>query len=200
MRRVGILGGTFDPVHYGHLAIAEEARVQLDLEEVIFIPVGKPYFKVDWKITKASHRLAMLCLATENNPYFKVSTIETDRPGVSYTVDTLEELRRQYGDEVEFHFILGWDAVDDFPNWHQPVRIVELAYIVAATRPGYNPDFSALEVALPEARGRLIPLMLPVLGVSSTEIRSRMKEGRSIRYLVSEAVRRYIEEQGLYRR
>ncbi|HEX78009.1 MAG TPA: nicotinate-nucleotide adenylyltransferase [Dehalococcoidia bacterium] len=199
MRQIGVLGGTFDPVHYGHLAIAEEARVQLGLDEVLFVPADKPYFKLDWKITPARHRLAMLRLAIQDNPYFKVSTIETDRPGVSYTVDTLQELRHQYGGEVEIYFILGWDAVDDFPNWHEPGRIVELAHLVAAARPGYHPDFSGLEAAIPQAAGQIIPLELPVLGVSSTEIRRRVRQGQSIRYLVPEAVERYIKEKRLYR-
>lgn len=200
MRKLGILGGTFDPVHYGHLSIAEEARVQLGLEKVLFIPAGKPYFKLDWEIAPASDRLAILRLATQDNPCFEVSTFETERSGITYTVGTLEELRRRYGGGWEFYFILGWDAVNDFLSWHQPERIIGMAYIVAATRPGYKPNFSSLEAALPEAKGRIIPMKLPVLGVSSTEIRRRVREGKSIRYLVPEAVRCYIEEHGLYRR
>lgn len=194
---VGILGGTFDPVHTGHLAIAREVALELGLELVYFIPVGQPPLK-QGPVTPATHRLEMLRLALVGDDGFHLSAIEVERPGPSYTVDTLRELGCSEGREV--FLILGWDAVADLPRWHQPRELLTLSRIAAVPRPGTpEPDVDALEKALPGLRERLRLLSGPVIDISASEIRHRVARGLPVRHLLPPAVEAYIREHGLYR-
>ncbi len=194
---VGVLGGTFDPIHIGHLIIAQEVALALGLEMVYFIPVGQPPLKPH-AVTPAAHRLEMLQLALGGNASFHLSTMEVERPGPSYTVDTLRELRRSEGREVLL--ILGWDAVADLPRWHRPQELLTLCRIAAVPRPGSPvPDVDALEQALPGLRERLRLLPGPVIGISASEIRRRVARGLPVGYLLPQAVEQYIQEQSLYR-
>lgn len=197
--KIGVLGGTFDPVHLGHLAVAEEARVRVGLVQVIFMPAGKPWMKKNMPVSAAEHRLNMLKLAIAGNPYFNVSTIEIKRPGLSYAVDTLLELKNQLGVEYEIFFIMGWDSIAWLPQWREPSRFIELCRIIAAPRPGYSrPDLEAMETALPGISQRVVMLDKPELAISATEIRKRVKSGLPISHLVPGAVEKYIKENRLY--
>jgi nicotinate-nucleotide adenylyltransferase len=196
--RLGVLGGTFDPVHGAHLVLGEVAREDLGLDRVLFIPTGQPWRKTGREITAASDRIAMLRLATAGNSAFDISTIEVDRDGPSYTEVTLEALLKEYGKDTELFFVLGRDALLDFPNWHDPRRISELATLVVADREGAGVP-SESEPTLPGIVTRLCWLRMPRVDINSTDIRNRVREGRSIRYRVPDGVAGYIEERGLYR-
>ena len=198
--RVGILGGTFDPVHLGHLIVAEEARVRLRLDQVMFTPAGQPWLKEGQPVTPGSHRLRMVELAVASNPFFKVLVSEIDRSGPTYTVDTLEELQRSLGPDARFYFIVGMDALEQFHRWKEPERLLDLCSLVVASRPGHQGvDVNNLVGRYPQAGERLVLLTVPRIEISSTEIRRRVGEGISIKYLVPEAVEEYILEHGLYR-
>jgi nicotinate-nucleotide adenylyltransferase len=203
MRRVGILGGTFDPIHYAHLAIAEEVRVELDLTEIIFIPAGQPPHKPERTVTPAQHRLAMVQLATTSNPYFTYSRIEVDRPGPSYLADTLRSLRAQWDNHTELYFIIGWDSLEELHTWYDPQGILaQLTHLVAVGRPGYaqgNEYTTMLEARLPGIQQRLLIVSAPLLNISSTELRQRVAEGRPIKYQTPETVEQYIVAHDLYR-
>lgn len=194
--RVGVLGGTFDPVHIGHLLLGEMAREQLSLERVLFIPTGQSWRKPQREITGGEHRLAMLRLATQDNPGFGVSSLEVDREGPSYTAVTLEALTERHPND-ELFFILGRDALADLPNWHNPARIVELATLAVAERPNAEAP-SVTETRLATLDARLASITMPAIGVTSTEIRERIAEGRSVRYQVPDSVSAYIRAHGLY--
>lgn len=203
---IGILGGTFDPVHIGHLVVGEEARIKLGLSEVLFVPAGQPWLKLDRDITPAVHRVEMVRRAIADNPCFKLSTVEVDRPGPSYTVDTLTALQKRLGSEARLFFILGRDALAELPLWKEPGRLVELCRLVAAPRSivsrdeGSSPkDLKRLEEAMPGLLDRVTQLDMPVIGISSSAIRQRVAQGLSIRYLVPPGVEKYIREQKLYR-
>jgi nicotinate-nucleotide adenylyltransferase len=197
---IGVLGGTFDPVHLGHLIIAEEVRVQLKLEKVLFVPSGHPWLKEDGVVTSTQHRVAMLRLALASNPRFQISMVDVEREGPSYTVDTLADLNRQFGESASFFFILGWDSLRDLHLWKDPARIMQKCRLVAVGRPGSaKPRLSALEAELPGISQRVLLLPKPLIGISSSEIRQRVAQGLSIKYLVPEAVERYIREKGLYK-
>lgn len=189
--RVGILGGTFDPVHVAHLRLAEAAREALALDEVLFVPAGAPWRKSDGRITAAEHRLAMLQLAVAGNDDFAVSEIELRRDGPTYTADTLEQLAGERLDD-EFWFIVGADALGDMPNWHEPERIVAHATLAVAARSGEAVDLASLA-------GHVETFAMERMDVSSTDIRARVAAGRSIRYLVPVEVERYIAAHHLYR-
>lgn len=193
--RVGILGGTFDPVHVGHLVLAEEAREALGLDEVLFVPAGDPWRKSERDITSAEHRLAMLRLAVEGNDGFGISDIELRQDGPTYTANTLAELAGERLDD-EFYFILGADALDDMPNWHEPARIVEHAILAVAPRDVQEVNAAALNV--PGVADRVTSFAMTRIDISSTDLRERVARGRSIRYMVPEAVRAYILDQKLY--
>ena len=198
--RVGILGGTFDPVHLGHLLIADEARVSLDLEEVLFIPVGNPWMKADMVLSPPHHRLNMVRLAIASNPFFRTSSMEIDRAGPTYTVDTLEELRHETGGEADLFFILGIDSLRELHSWKEPARVLELCTLVAASRPGREElDLEFLDEIAPGASGNVNVLKGPKVEISGTEIRRRARMGLSVRYQVPEDVERYIRRYGLYR-
>jgi len=198
--RVGVLGGTLDPVHLGHLVIAEEARQRLALDRVIFVPAGKPWLKEHGPVAPPQHRLQMVRLAVERNPFFSCSPVEIERRGVSYTVDTLEELRRELPSGTELFLILGSDWLHGFHRWRRPERIMELATLVAVARPGcQRVPGQAMEAVAPGASERVVLLEGPLVDISSTEIRRRVAEGLSIRHLVPPEVEDYITRHGLYR-
>ena len=197
------MGGTFDPIHYGHLVIAEEVRATLNLAEMIFIPAGQPPHKPGRVITPAQHRLAMLELALASNPHCTISLVEMDRTGPSYLVDTLRILRAQVSTHVELSFVIGWDSLEELHTWYQPQGILQqLDALVAVGRPGYMDgdeyNNKQLETYLPNITQRLHVVQAPQLSVSSTDLRQRVAEGRPIKYQVPEAVERYILEHGLY--
>ena len=198
--KVGILGGTFDPVHLGHLIIAEEARYKLELAEVLFAPTGQPWLKANRSITPATDRLEMLRRALESNPYFRLSTVDLDRPGPTYSVDTIADLQKELEAETELYFIIGLDALAELPTWREPAKLADMCQIVGVTRPGRpNFDLSSLEPAIPQASHRIIILEVPQIDISSTEIRERVARGLPIRYQVPETVEQYIRERRLYR-
>jgi len=198
-RRVGVMGGTFDPIHHGHLVAAQEAASALDLNPVLFIPVWQPPHKSEEPTASPEDRACMVRLAVADNPLFEVSTLEIERSGRSYTVDTLQRLAELY-QGADLHFIVGMDSLAELPKWHDPVGILGLARIVALYRPGWQTvDLDQLAQALPESVGRVSVVPMPELDISATELRERISEGRPIRYLVPDAVAAYIERQGLYR-
>lgn len=197
--KVGVLGGTFDPVHNAHLAIANEARLELELDEIIFVPAGQPWMK-SGVIATAEHRVTMLQLAINDKYGFRVSMVEIDRPGPSYTVDTLRKLENEFVGLAELYFIIGWDNLPDLPRWKDPQRIIELSYLVALPRPGYSlPDLEALDKTIPGLCQRLILMERPLVDISATEIREHIAKGQDISKLVPQGVDRYIREKGLYR-
>jgi nicotinate-nucleotide adenylyltransferase len=198
IRRLGILGGTFDPIHHGHLVAAEEACHQLELDQVLFVPAGTPPHKPNRPISPAHHRMRMVELAIAAKPYFALSRVDVERPGLCYTVDTLELLRAEWGLGPTFYFIVGADSLADIPTWHQPQRLMELCELVVAARTGVKVDLARLEEQLPGLRDRLNWVPMPALEISSSDLRARVRAGRPISYLVPPAVEAYILEQGLY--
>ena len=193
--RLGIMGGTFDPIHYGHLVTAEQARESLDLDAVLFMPAGSPAFKLDKPVTPAEDRYAMTVLATAANPAFLASRFEIDRPGVTYT---LHALRDFYPPQVKPYFITGADAIIDIVTWHDAERIAELATFIAATRPGFDIDTARARIKESGLPFDVRYIQIPALAISSTNIRKRVARGMSVRYLTSESVLGYIRKRSLY--
>jgi len=199
--KIGVLGGTFDPIHNGHLAIAEEARVYLNLNEVIFLPAGQPWMKSDRSISPARHRTAMIGLALQARPYFKSSTIEIEHQGPSYSVNSMAELKAQAVEPTDWYFILGWDNLSKIPQWREPAKLIEMCFLAAVPRPGYErPNMKKLEAALPGISKKVILMDKPRLEISATDIRNKVAQGIPISGLVPEAVEKYIRENGLYRK
>jgi nicotinate-nucleotide adenylyltransferase len=196
--RVGIYGGSFDPIHIGHLTIAEEARWALDLQQVIFVPAARQPFKLQSSSADAEHRLAMVRLACAANPAFGVSDSELQRVAPSYTIDTLTHFRTQFGAQVDLYFILGADAARDLPRWHRADELVRLARFAVVGRPGVVLDRQQLEQELPGIAARLTLIEGPQLTISSTALRQRLAEGRPVRYQLPEPVYEYIHAHGLY--
>ncbi len=194
---IGVLGGTFDPIHIGHLVIAEEARTKLGFNEVLFVPAGQPWLKRDRDITLAVDRVEMVQRAIADNPHFKLCTLEVEHPGPSYTVDTLTMLQKQLGSETSLFFILGRDTLAELPLWKEPKKLVQLCRLVVPPRLG-SKDLRHLEAAIPGLRDKIIQLDMPVIGISSSEIRQRIAQGLSIRYLVPVEVEKYITEHKIY--
>lgn len=194
---IGVLGGTFDPIHIGHLVIAEEARIKLALSEVLFVPAGQPWLKMDRDITPAVHRVEMVRRAIADNPHFKLCTLEVERAGPSYTVDTLTMLRKQLGSEASLFFILGRDTLAELPLWKEPQKVVQLCRLVVPPRLGSR-DLKHLEKTIPGLLDKVIQLDMPVIGISSSEIRQRLAQKLSIRYLVPPEVEKYIAEHKIY--
>jgi len=194
---IGVLGGTFDPIHIGHLVVAEEARVKLGLSEVLFVPAGQPWLKQDRHITPAVHRVEMVRHAIADNPHFRLCTLEVERPGPSYTVDTLTLLQDQLSSESSLFFILGRDTLAELPLWKEPRKVIQLCRLVVPPRLGSR-DLRHLEEAIPGLLERVIQLDMPVIGISSSEIRQRIARGLSIRYLVPLEVAKYIREHRIY--
>ncbi|MBM3173351.1 MAG: nicotinate (nicotinamide) nucleotide adenylyltransferase, partial [Chloroflexi bacterium] len=180
--------------------IAEEGRRQLVLERVLFIPAGQPWLKADKEITAASHRLQMLNLAIAGNPYFEISTIEVDRSGPSYAVDTMAALRQRLSKKAELYFFIGWDSLDELPLWKEPDKLVQLCHIVTFPRADYEkPDLAVLEKSIPRISQRVVWVDVTPVDISSSDIRARVAKGLPISRLVPEAVARYIAEHKLYR-
>ena len=194
---IGVLGGTFDPIHMGHLVVAEEARIKLGLREVLFVPAGQPWLKRDRDITLAVHRVEMVRRAIADNPHFKLCTLEVERPGPSYTVDTLTMLRKQLDSEASLFFILGRDTLAELPLWKEPQKLVQLCRLVVPPRLGSR-DLKHLGKAIPGLLDKVIQLDMPVIGISSSEIRQRIAQGLPIRYLVPAEVEKYITEHKIY--
>jgi nicotinate-nucleotide adenylyltransferase len=197
--RVGLLGGTFDPIHLGHLILAETARDTLQLDHVFFVPAADPPHKRGQVVARAEDRLVMLELALHDNPAFSISRIDLERPGPHYTADMVELMRQQLDTETEIWFLMGLDSLIDFPNWHEPNRLRRLARLAAATRPGYAVDWAPLEAALPGISREVVLLPMPGVSIASNHLRQRIQEGRSVRYQIPEPVRQYIFRRGLYR-
>ncbi|OPX35508.1 hypothetical protein B1H10_01075 [candidate division KSB1 bacterium 4484_188] len=194
MKKIGLFGGTFDPIHNGHLIIAEYLRDDLGLEEIWFVPAKIHPLKNNFEITSPEHRLKMLLLAIQDNPNFKVTDVELQREGVSFTIDTIDELyRRNAALEPRFFFFIGMDNVNELYKWKDPRQILRKAQVVAFGRPGFKADKKAKE---------FIPLIkfvhVPLLEISSTYIRQRIQKKRSVRYLIPAAVEQYIREKHLY--
>jgi nicotinate-nucleotide adenylyltransferase len=190
-RRIGIMGGTFDPIHNGHLVCAEEARYQFGLDEVIFVPAGNPWQKRG--VSPAEDRYMLTVLATASHEKFSVSRVEIDRKGPSYTLETLRIFRRFYVD-AELFFITGADAVAEILSWKDPDAVLQEAHFIAATRPNY--DFGNLDAL----NGKVSVMEIPALAISSSDIRARVGSGRPIRYLLPAEVERYVMSRGLYSR
>lgn len=190
------MGGTFDPIHYGHLVAAEEALVQFNLDRVIFMPTGEPARKVDRRVSSAEHRYLMTVIATASNPDFEVSRLEVDRPGMTYTVDTMTQLRSIHGSGAELFFITGADAVLEILTWKDSARLADLCTLIAATRPGFD---MAPFLERANESGLVVQTMeVPALAISSTDIRSRVASRRPVRYLLPEAVAAYVAKNRLY--
>lgn len=197
--RLGILGGTFDPIHHGHLVAAAEACHQLALDQVLLLPAGKPPHKPDWPISAVHHRLRMVELAIDDNPHFSISRVDIDRSGPSYTVDTLGLLRAEVGPGPTLFFIMGADSLANILDWYQPQRLIELCQLAVVGRPRIEIDLPHLERQLPGLADRIHQVQMPYLEISSSNLRARVREGRSISYLVPAAVESYIRKEGLYR-
>jgi nicotinate-nucleotide adenylyltransferase len=198
---IGMLGGTFDPIHSGHLVIAEEARLKLDLSRIIFVPAGQPWLKTDREITPAVHRIEMVKRAIAGKNDFELSTVEVDCPGPSYAVDTVTILQQQLGEEAKIFFLVGWDSLVELPQWHDPARLVQLCQLVAITRSGLSrPDLKSLEPSIPGIKKNVVWLDIPPIDISSSDIRDRVARGLSIHGLVPDNVESYIKGNELYRK
>jgi len=197
---IGVMGGTFDPIHFGHLRAAEEVLQGFGLERVIFVPSGKPPHKPLSEVTSPEHRYMMAKLATADHPQFEVSGIEIQREGPSYTLDTLRELRDTLCKEKTLYFITGLDAILEIHTWNGYKQLFDLADFIAVTRPGYSVEaFGTLENLLgPDCFSKVHPFPVTLLAIASRDIRRRVREGESIRYLVPEPVRLYIGKERLY--
>ena len=192
-QRLGVMGGTFDPIHHGHLVAASEVADFFDLHEVIFVPTGQPWQKEDRKVSPAEDRYLMTVIATASNPRFSVSRVDIDRPGETFTIDTLRDLRAERGPEAEFFFITGADALARMISWRDADELFALAQFVGCTRPGHHLTLTDL----PADRIKL--LEIPALAISSTECRERVRGGHPIWYLVPDGIVQYISKRGLYR-
>ena len=197
--RIGLLGGTFDPIHMGHLLIADAARERLELDSVVFIPAGHPWLKAGRDISGPDHRLAMVELAIRQDPGFSVSKIELDRPGPTYTVDTLEQIRDELGRDHALFLILGMDSLTELGRWRMPGRIFELCTVVGVSRPGHEDLVLSRIDEIADGASRRVELVCgPNVSISGTEIRGRVATGQPLGSWVPEAVEAYILEHGLY--
>ncbi|QIX27381.1 nicotinate-nucleotide adenylyltransferase [Nocardioides sp. JQ2195] len=193
-RRVGVMGGTFDPIHHGHLVAASEVQAWFDLDEVIFVPTGDPWQKSDRQVSPAEHRYLMTVIATAANPLFTVSRVDIDRDGPTYTIDTLRELGALMPD-ADLYFITGADALANIFTWRDVDELFSLARFVGCTRPGYEMEMKSLE-GIPEDRVTLVEI--PALAISSTDCRNRKERGEPVWYLVPDGVVQYIAKHNLY--
>lgn len=199
MTRIGILGGTFDPIHYGHLVIAEDARVYLHLEQVLIVPAYQPPHKPNGSYSAFQHRVRMVELAIARNPHLAISLIETRLPVPSYTTDTIRAMQSELGANAELHFIMGMDSLANILTWHKPDELLRLCRMVVAERAGYQVDIAKLEQGLPGLRERLELIDTPELSISSTDLQRRVRCGLSIRYQLPPTVERYVYRHRLYR-
>ena len=191
--RLGVMGGTFDPIHHGHLVAASEVATRFRLDEVVFVPTGQPWQKGHQHVAPAEHRYLMTVVATASNPQFTVSRVDIDRPGLTYTIDTLRDLRQQHGHGVEMFFITGADALAQILSWKDSDQLFELAHFVGVTRPGHDLSADGLPV------DRVSVLEVPALAISSTDCRARVSAGKPVWYLVPDGVVQYIAKHELYR-
>jgi nicotinate-nucleotide adenylyltransferase len=192
-RRIGVMGGTFDPIHHGHLVAASEVGHYFSLDEVIFVPTGRPWQKNGRNVSPAEDRYLMTVIATASNPRFSVSRVDIDRPGETYTIDTLRDLRAERGPDVELFFITGADALAKMISWRDADELFKMAQFVGCTRPGHR----LTPTGLPDERISLVEI--PALAISSTECRARVRAGSPIWYLVPDGIVQYISKRGLYR-
>ena len=195
---IGIFGGTFDPPHIGHLVIADQAFTQLGLDEVWFLPVGQPPHKRGNHISDAEHRVAMVTHAIHGHPGFKLSRVDVDRPAPHYSVTALELLEAEHP-QHDWCFIMGADSLEDLPHWHKPRRLIELATLAVAGRPGARPEIREIETDVPGVSARVRWVTAPLVDLSSTDLRQMAREGKSLKYLVPDAVIAYADAHGLYR-
>lgn len=191
--RIGVMGGTFDPIHHGHLVAASEVAATFDLDEVVFVPTGRPWQKSGATVTAPEHRYLMTVVATASNPRFTVSRVDIDRPGQTYTIDTLNDLRGVYGEDAELYFITGADALEQILSWKEADELFSLAHFVGVSRPGHDLSGDGLPT------GNLSLLQIPALAISSTDCRRRAAEGLPVWYLVPDGVVQYIAKHNLYR-
>jgi len=193
--RLGVMGGTFDPIHHGHLVAASEVASRFSLDEVVFVPTGQPWQKTDRDVSSGEDRYLMTVIATASNPRFTVSRVDIDRPGLTYTADTLRDLRVERGDDVDMYFITGADALAQILTWREVDSIFDLAHFVGCTRPGVDLD-SPVIAQLPQDKVTLIEV--PALAISSTTCRRRVQAHEPIWYLVPDGIVQYIAKRGLY--
>jgi len=191
-KRLGVMGGTFDPIHHGHLVAASEVQFWFHLDEVVFVPTGQPWQKSDQKVSPAEDRYLMTVIATASNPHFSVSRVDIDRPGPTYTVDTLRDLRSLRGPGWDMYFITGADALEQILSWRDLDELFELAHFVGCNRPGHTLS----DAGLPEGKVTLVEV--PALTISSTECRQRVRDGEPIWYLVPDGIVQYITKRQLY--
>lgn len=196
--RLGVFGGTFDPVHLGHLIIAEELRYRLELDRILFLPAARPPHKTDREISCDEDRALMLEMALTGNPHFAISYVDLERAGLSYTADSLEVLRAQHPDET-IYFLMGQDSLRDFPHWNEPNRIARQALLGVALRPGVTVDLDWIVQQVPEAADRITMVDVPLIQIASSTIRQRVRLGEPITYQVPREVEEYIRRRGLYR-
>ena len=191
-KRLGVMGGTFDPIHHGHLVAASEVQAWFDLDEVVFVPTGQPWQKEARDVSPAEDRYLMTVIATASNPRFSVSRVDIDRPGRTYTKDTLRDLKAERGDDWDLYFITGADALEQILTWRDAGELFDLAHFVGCTRPGHELS----EIGLPEGKVSLVEV--PALAISSTECRERVSQGEPIWYLVPDGIVQYIAKRQLY--
>ena len=197
-KRVGIFGGTFDPIHMGHLIVAETIMDEFHLDKVVFIPAAVPPHKLDRQISPAKHRYMMTMLATCSNPRFQVSDMEMHRQGPSYSRDTLAQLLKEHGRDTEFYFIVGADSVENLHTWNRIDELLTMCHFIGASRPGCMPDMEKIAQRFGSLAEKIHCLETPELEISSTEIRHRVGQKRTIRYIVPETVEQYIYKEKLY--
>ncbi len=195
--KIGILGGTFDPPHIGHLVIADQARAQLQLDRVWFAPVGTPPHKSTERVSSAEHRVMMTRLAIADNPDFELTLADVNRPTPHYITTLFESLNEQYK-QVDWYLIVGGDSLVELPRWHQPQRLLSLARLAVANRTGFQPDLASLELSLPGISGRIVWVDSPIIDLASRDLQRRAREGLPLRYVVTQEVAQYIYANSLY--
>lgn len=200
MKKIGLMGGTFDPIHYGHLVLAEQVRTRFNLDMIYFIPVGIPPHKQEKKISCSKDRYFMTLLGTITNPYFEVSKIEIEDNNTSYTVNTIKKFKKIIDNNSELYFITGADAIYELETWKNVKELLGLCNFIAASRPGIDKSKlkEKIKILNEKYNGRIIETSVPALAISSTDIRDRIKKGKSIKYIVPESVEHYIYKNNLY--
>lgn len=197
-KRIGIFGGTFDPIHIGHLILCQEAHYQLNLDQLLLLPAADPPHKQNRHITPIEHRLRMIERATEEVTFLSISRVDIDRPGPHYSVDTIQILQQEFSDDTKLFFLIGLDSLRDLPTWHRPEWLIDHCKIVTFERGGTSIEWPRLEEALPGVSSRVQLLQMPELEISSSDIRQRVQDGRPIRYHVLPTVESYITQNHLY--
>lgn len=198
LSRIGLFGGTFDPVHIGHLILCQEAHYQLGLDRILLLPAADPPHKRDRQVTPVSHRIEMLSLAIKDVAYLSINRVDVDRPGPHYSVDTVQILQAELGDQADLYFLMGMDSLRNLPTWHRPEWLAAHCNLVTFQRAGVELDWASLERSLPGIHRKVSILAMPELEISSRDIRRRIQEGRPIRYMVPESVAEYIRTKGIY--